>query len=65
MNGKDALLLACPNGTLVDVSDLEGAPLSLRDFLLLLMITLFFFHNSMEGVWEGFFIVCLFVPNSS
>ena len=43
MNGKDALLLACPNGTLVDVSDLEGAPLSLRDFLLLLMITLFFF----------------------
>ena len=25
MNGKDALLSARPNGTLVDVSDLEGS----------------------------------------
>ena len=26
MNGKDTLLLVRPNGTLVDVSDLEGNP---------------------------------------
>lgn len=35
MNGKDALQLARPNGTLVDVSDQEGIyllPVSYEDF---------------------------------
>ena len=61
MNGRDALVLARPNGMLVDVSNLEGTPfflpLSLRENSFL--ITFFFIWYSMEGVWEGFFTVCL------
>ena len=51
MNGKDALLLVRLNGTLVDVSNLEGT--SFYPFLL----PLFLIWYSMEGVWEGFFTV--------
>ena len=51
MNGKDALQSARPNGTLVDVSDLEGTRFT--PFLLAFFIYIydFLFYNT---VWKVF-----------
>ena len=50
VNGKDALQLAHPNGTLVDVSDLEGIyPSPTR-----LSITFFFNNMKINIAWKVF-----------
>ena len=59
VNGKDALLSPRPHGTLVDVSDREGSHFTLLEDFFSKNSWLPFLSYSMEGVWEGFFTVCL------